>query len=200
MIMANYIFTQYLKETDTVLALAKSIIKQHINDTERIEDNTDLIRQLNNEKDKLGRKINNLIEMRSDGEISKELFQSKVKEAEERISEIDKKLQVLAPKNVPTSKDYSSKLSQLCELLDKYVDFEIGKDINESIVEAFIKKIVVYPDHYEWFLRITDDDNEPIKAEISGTKRSGYNVGINNDILTTPCSEQHRQLSNNSIA
>lgn len=54
--------------------------------------------------------------------------------------------------------------------------------------------IVVYLDHYEWFLRITDDVNEPIKAEISGTKRSGYNVGINNDILTTPCSEQHRQL------
>ena len=44
--------------------------------------------------------------------------------------------------------------------------------------------IVVYLDDYEWFLRITDDDNEPIKAEISGTKRSGYNVGINNDILT----------------
>ena len=59
--------------------------------------------------------------------------------------------------------------------------------------------IVVYLDHYEWFLRITDDDNEPIKAEISGTKRSGYNAGINNDILTTPCSEQHRQLSRTNL-
>ena len=194
MIMANYIFTRFLKETDTVLNLAKSIIKQHINDTERIEDNTDIIRQLNNEKDKLGKKINNLIEMRSDGEISKDLFQSKVKEAEERIAEIDTKLQALTPKNVPTSSDYSSKLPLLCDLLDKYLTFEIGKDINESIVEAFIKKIVVYPDHYEWYLRITDDENEPLKTEISGNKRSGYSVGINNEYQFTSCLEQRRLL------
>ena len=195
MITANYIFTKYLKKTDTVLSLAKSIIKQHINDTECIEDNTDLIRQLINEKDKLGKKVNNLIEMRSDGEISKELFQSKVKEAEERIKEIEAKIEALTPKNVPSTTDYSNKLGQLCDLLDRYVDFEVGKDINESIIEAFIKKIVVYPDHYEWYLRITDDDNEPLKSEISGNKRSGYNVSLNNELQTTPCLEQHRQLS-----
>ena len=193
MIIANYIFTNYLRGTNQVASLAKKIIEQHINDTDTIEDNTDLIRQLTAEREKLCRKINNLIEMRSDGEISKELFQSKCKEAEARIQEIELKIENLTPKNVPMVTDYSKKLDSLYKLLDKYLDFEIGKDINESVIDAFIKKIVVYPDHFEWFLRITDDDDKPLKTEISGTKRSGYSVSINGEFQTFPRLEPHRQ-------
>lgn len=191
-ITANYIFTKFLKDTDNVLQLAKKVLQQHINDVEKTDDNSELIRQLNAEKEKLEKKINNLIEMRSDGEISKELFQTKCKEAEERVNDIACKLSALTPKNIPTAKDYSSKLDALNELLEKYLTFEIGKEINDSVIEAFIKKIVVYPEHYEWHLRLSEN---ALKTEISGNQKRGFDVIINGEKQVSACEEQVRLLS-----
>ena len=41
--------------------------------------------------------------------------------------------------------------------MNSYVDFSESTVISGSIVEAFIKKIVVFCDHQDWYLRTEDD-------------------------------------------
>ena len=161
--------------------------------------NSALIDSLTEELAKLERKLNTLIEMRTEGEISKELFKSKASEIEAREGEIRAKLASLKPaEDVPTESDYANKLELLIQLLESYRDYTIPENIPEQIVEAFIKKIVVFPDYTEWYLRITDDGEAPIKAELSGTMKSGLKVtfnGVDNAQLSLA---QHRQLLSNS--
>ena len=95
--------------------------------------------------------------MRTEGEISKELFKEKTEEAEIRMNEIKTKLFALQPsEDTPTTEDYSKKLELLNLLLERLTDFSIPSEIPDQVVEAFIKKIVVYQDHTDWYLRIKD--------------------------------------------
>lgn len=80
--MANYIFRNYLTEKDKVLALANSMLEAHIGDTESREDHTETLRCKRAELEKLNTKLDNFIEMRAEGEISKELFKKKTSELE----------------------------------------------------------------------------------------------------------------------
>ena len=57
------------------------------------------------------------------------------------------------------------------------------------------KKIVVFPEYMEWYLRITDDGEGPIKTELSGTMKSGLTVTFNRVDNTQLSLAQHRQLS-----
>ena len=197
-IIAAYILEHYTKHQDEVLALAKSIIASHINDTEEIDDNTALIASLNDELVKLERKLNTLIEMRTEGEISKELFKSKTVEIEARENEIKTKLEALAPPEaLPTESDYTKKLDELMAILESYCNFEVPSEIPEQIVEAFIRKIVVYPEHLEWYLRNIDDDEGPIKTVMSGNLRSGLTVTFNGENEAQFSSQQHRLLLSN---
>ena len=46
----------------------------------------------------------------------------------------------------------------------------------------------------EWYLRITDDGESPIKTELSGTMKSGLTVTFNGENNTQLSLAQHRQL------
>ena len=199
-LIVAYILEHYTKHQDEVLEMAKQIISAHINDTEVKDDNSSLIASLTDELTKLERKLNTLIEMRTEGEISKDLFKSKAAEIEAREGEIRAKLASLEPaEDVPTESDYANKLELLMQLLESYRDYSIPENIPEQIVEAFIRKIVVFPDYMEWDLRIADDGDGPIKTELSGTMKSGLKVtfnGVDNAQLSLA---QHRQLLRTNI-
>ena len=71
------------------------------------------------------------------------------------------------------------KLELLGLLLERYADFSVPSEIPDQVIEAFIQKIVVYPEYTDWYLRICDDVEPPIKAEISGNIRSGMKAIFN---------------------
>ena len=189
-----YAIKNYTKHRKEVLEIAKQIDAARINDTEVIDDDATLIASLTDELTKLERKLNTIIEMRTEGEISKELFKAKTEEAEIRMNEIKTKLFALQPsEDTPTTEDYSKKLELLNLLLERLTDFSIPSEIPDQVVEAFIKKIVVYQDHTDWYLRIKDEDESPIKAEISGNARSGLEAIFNGEIKTTLSTEPPTQ-------
>ena len=189
-----YAIKNYTKHRKEVLEIAKQIDAARINDTEVIDDDATLIASLTDELTKLERKLNTIIEMRTEGEISKELFKEKTEEAEIRMNEIKTKLFALQPsEDTPTTEDYSKKLELLNLLLERLTDFSIPSEIPDQVVEAFIKKIVVYQDHTDWYLRIKDEDESPIKAEISGNARSGLKAIFNGEIETTLSTEPPTQ-------
>ena len=49
--------------------------------------------------------------------------------------------------------------------LESYTNFENETVIPDSILEAFIERIVVYKDSFDWHLRINDNSNNTIPKE-----------------------------------
>lgn len=186
--MAKYIFKNYLSNTEQVLALAESMLNKHINDKEEITDNTDIINQKKKELQKLSTRLDNLIEMRADGEIARDIFISKKKDIEDRIFKLNNEIKELSPEVVGEYEDASheEKITILKYALEQYTNFNAESDIPESVIEAFVKKIVARKDGFDWYLRF-DPDGNPKNCYVDGKRKKGAKV-------SSFCSPQHRLL------
>lgn len=151
--MAEQVFDRYIENADKVMDLSYAMLEKHIADQEELPDNTDVIRRKQGEIEKLMNKRTNLIEMRAEGDIDKEMFRSKKQEIEDRVAKLTEEIKGLQPEKEQTSnEDYSVKLLELRERLKEYTGFDYSV-IPESIVEAFIERIWVSKDEFRWYLR-----------------------------------------------
>lgn len=174
--MANYIFRKYLSEKDKVLALANSMLEAHIDDTEEKEDNTELLRQKQTEFEQINRKLDNYIEMRADGEISKEVLRAKSNELAPKIEKLKAEIAELEKvKQEPIIENYEEKLTVLQYALEQYTNAD-DNDIPESVIEAFVIKIVVSKDGFDWYLRFDGDPNDPLHCATEGKRKSNTKI------------------------
>lgn len=151
--MAEQVFDRYIENADKVMDLSYTMLEKHIADQKELPDNTDVIQRKQGEIEKLMNKRTNLIEMRAEGDIDKEMFRSKKQEIEERVAKLTEEIKGLQPEKEPTSnEDYSAKLLELRKRLKEYTGFDYSV-IPESIVEAFIERIWVSKDEFRWYLR-----------------------------------------------
>lgn len=151
--MAEHIFERYIENADKVMNLSYLMLEKHIADQEELPDNTEVIQRKQGEIDRLMKKRANLIEMRAEGDIDKDLFHAKKKEIEERVALLTEEIKDLQPEKEQTStEDYTIKLLELRERLKEYTGFDYSV-IPESIVEAFIERIWVSKDEFRWYLR-----------------------------------------------
>lgn len=151
--MAEQVFDRYIENADKVMDLSYTMLEKHIADQEELPDNTDVIRRKQGEIEKLMNKRTNLIEMRAEGDIDKEMFRSKKQEIEDRVAKLTEEIKGLQSEKEQTSnEDYSVKLLELRERLKEYTGFDYSV-IPESIVEAFIERIWVSKDEFRWYLR-----------------------------------------------
>lgn len=151
--MAEHIFERYIENADKVMNLSYLMLEKHIADQEELPDNTEVIQRKQREIDRLMKKRANLIEMRAEGDIDKDLFHAKKQEIEERAALLTEEIKDLQPeKEQKSTEDYTVKLLELRERLKEYTGFEYSV-IPESIVEAFIERIWVSKDEFRWYLR-----------------------------------------------
>lgn len=151
--MAEKIFERYINNADAVMELSYSMLEKHIVDQEDIPDYTEEIKRKESEIERLSKKRINLIEMRAEGDIDKDLFRERKQEIEKRIAELTKEIKTLQPDETKQSpQDYVKKLQELRERLKEYTGFDYSV-IPESVVEAFIEKIWVSKDEFRWYLR-----------------------------------------------
>lgn len=151
--MAEKIFDRYIDNADAVMDLSYSMLEKHIADQEDTPDYTEEIKRKESEIERLSNKRVNLIEMRVEGDIDKELFRERKQEIENRIAILTEEIKTLQPDETKQSpQDYMQKLQELRERLKEYTGFEYSV-IPESIVEAFIEKIWVSKDEFRWYLR-----------------------------------------------
>ena len=119
--MANLIFCNYLSEKDKVLALANSILegyKENTNEDRGIEAPLETKQR---ELTCLQKRMDNLIEMRADGDLSREMFRMKTEELEPKMRKLQKEIEELSAKH--ESKvivDYKEKLTVLQYALSQY--------------------------------------------------------------------------------
>jgi hypothetical protein len=183
--MANLIFRKYLSEKDKVLALANSILEAHIGDTEEEENPSEvLLKAKQAELNQLQRKLDNYIEMRAEGDLSRELFRRKCAEIEPRIQELQTQIETLTaaakPKEVV---DYTEKLTVLQYALERYTNLDEGQDVPESVIEAFVVKILASEDGFDWYLRFDGDPDRPLHCQLQGKRKSTTKI-----MVSLPCS------------
>ena len=200
--MANLIFRQYLSEKDKVLALANSILEAHIGDTEEVENTEAIIASKRSELERLNRRMDNYIEMRADGDLSREQFRTRCAELEPKIQQLQQEIESLAetvqPKEVV---DYSEKLTVLQYALEQYTNINEGQDVPESVIEAFVVKIVVSKDGFDWYLRFDGDPDKPRRCTLQGKRKTTTKIMVSGensptmDSSRTGCYQRLRELS-----
>ena len=177
--MANAIFRDYLRNKDKVLELANSILEVHIGDTKKKEDNTTLITAKQNELSALNIKMDNFIEMRSEGDISREMFRIKTADIEKRILQLQSEIEELTKESEPTEiVNYEEKLTVLHYALEEYTNWDEGKNIPDSVIEAFVERIIVHKDSFDWILRFDGDPNDPLRCTIEGKRKNQTKITI----------------------
>lgn len=193
--MAVRIFNKYLSNADKVLALAQKMVTDHIADTEISETQKKKQEALNEKTEEFARlkkKYDSYIEMRSEGLLTKEDFLLKTDGYQDRFASLQNEInQLMDDLSSGTSESYAEKLDSLKASLDDYVNTEYEYEVPDSILEAFIERIVVRDNTFEWYLRSSayealndnkhESEIEKIKRLLSSTEHD--KVSMKNRVL-----------------
>ena len=79
--------------------------------------------------------------------------------------------------------DYREKLTVLQYALEQYTNCDEGQDVPESVIEAFVAKIVVSKDGFDWYLRFDGDPDKPLHCQLQGKRKTNTKITV-----STPCS------------
>lgn len=168
--MAKYVFTHFITDVDEILATANRILQKHLAD-KPVLDNTQIIANRRKELAKLENRLKNSIVMREDGEISREQFFERKAELEPQIAELKQYIAELEAETEPVEEvNFGERIKLLEYAMEQLVDFENIEDIPEKVVEAFVDRIVVSEDCFDWYLRF--DPTVAYTCKVEG-KRSG---------------------------
>ena len=164
--MAEEVMEQLWDDKYKSLHLAISWIRQYYQD-----DSSETAR-MNNEViqakiDRLKNRIDGYIDMKADGEMTKEEYTQKRSEAEAEIAKMQAELS--EPKE-----DYKAermeKLIGIIETLQSLVRVQDGK-INDDIIEHYVSQVVpVGNNTFEWYLNLTGKNKAKATVSVNGRK------------------------------
>ena len=167
--MAKYVFTNFITDVDEILKTANHLLQKHIAD-KPVRDNTQILENKRKELTKFEKRLKNYTEMRADGEITRERFFEYKAEIEPKIEELKKVIAELEVVSEPVEEvDFGERIKMLEYAMEQLVDFENIQDIPESVVDAFVDRIVVSEDCFDWYLRF--DPTVAYSCKVEG-KRS----------------------------
>ena len=183
-LMAKYIFDLYSRETEGIIDLALSIIEKHKDDEEPQQDNTGLIQQYDEERAKLHNRLSNLVEMRADGEITRDFFLNKSTEIETRLKTIEDELAKLKPQEQKKKETYDpdERIALFKYFLMQSIYSTDDGNIPEDIIRAFVSKIIVHESSFDWYLRFLPE-TPPETLKISGNRQKSAKVSPPCDML-----------------
>lgn len=195
-IVAHWLFNDLWKERDKIINRAIEMLNATIKD-ENVVDYTDEVKELNKKRKKYEEKLSNLVELRVEGDISKEVYEEKKGVFKKQIEYIDSELLKRDVKNSAIVSNVKTQIQLLTDLLEKKYDV-ISGDIPEDIVETFIDQIVVHDDYYEWRLRTS---TEPVLCKVEGNAKDNTIIFLENDShkVATQYRQQLANVQNNLI-
>ena len=125
--MAKFVFQHFLKNTVEVITLAAEMLNKHLDDLE--EDHEAEIQDLEAQINKLAKRLDNLVEMRADGEISRDVFLQKKSDIETQINTLQNQLNSLKPNKavVEDEQTHEQKIQILKYYLENSVESESVK-------------------------------------------------------------------------
>ncbi|SFR92143.1 recombinase family protein, partial [[Clostridium] aminophilum] len=153
-VQADFIFKKLLANKEAIyqeaMAMAQDVAEvktpEH-NDRERLEQNQKQI-------DKLNRQLANLVDMCSEGDISREVFRSKKKKLEDQIANIETTNNEFRQR-ILELEDTGAKdrrIDSLSEFI-KMTAFDVRAEIPETVIDSFVDRIVFDHGVFNWYLK-----------------------------------------------
>lgn len=181
--MALYIFKSLSINREHIISLALDSYEKHINDKD-LDNNMQLISSLKKELDKLNKRLDNLIDLRADGEISKDKYIEKKIDYETRIIEINKQLDDLK-ENDNDMQDYQTKIDLFKNVMEKSLDFANADKIPDYVIDAFVESIVVDGNTFKWKFNLLPNG---INVSVEGRKNKFQIQEVDNTPHVDSCS------------
>lgn len=177
--MADFIFKRFISEREQVKNMALELLETAKSLTVDTNCFGNTIENKKSEIKKLESRIDNLLEMRADGELSKKQFLSLKSKAEERImllkSEIFK--EETSDKSEDLEKEYYGKIEFLTHILDGMLNLDNSKHVSQAVIDAFVEKIVAREGGFDWYLKF-EPDTPTKNVNIVGKRRDRAKVTI----------------------
>ena len=188
-IVSQFLFEDFWKDRKSIIKKAIKLIEQEgKQEKAEKEDHSNEIETLNNEKEKLQTKLNNLVELMIEGDIPKEIYEEKKRTIKRQLDYCDKEIDKLSIEDSGVSVTEIKK-EYLENYLNSVFDSVKGK-VPDELIEAFVDRIVVHQDYYEWRLKRLD---LPLRCKVTG-RRNNQQVEFLGDEDSSEPSPQYRQL------
>lgn len=198
-LMLAKIFDIFWKDKKQVMTIVKGLLKDGYDGDPEQDKRLEEINHYKELMQSLDKKMDNLIDMRLNETIDAEKYDIKRKELIKQQEEVKNKLESMNAGEVDEDVDLEKKLSLLKLALEQKFDFE-GYEIPDSVIDAFVDKIVVYKDKFEWHLTLLEKYDKVMYSNTSGRKLKPT-VEVWDDSADPNNSEpQHRLQSTKSRA
>lgn len=162
--MAQEVMQQLWTDKNESLQIAIELLKQFYKEADsgkQVNRNA-----IQNQIDRLKKRISGYVEMRADGDLSKEEYAAKRSQAEAEIETLQAEL------TKPEEADHAerdAKLNSIIETLKALLQTKDGK-VDENLIKHFIAKVVPVGDNtFEWYIDL--DKKHHAKAVLSTTGR-----------------------------
>ncbi len=152
-LMADFLFKKLVKNRQAIYEQAiemagdlKEFQVTETNDVDRVDRN---VRQI----DKLKKQIATLVDMCSEGDISREVFRQKKKKLEDQIMDLEK-INNECRQQILESEDAKAKHHRI-ESLTEFISmkaFEPRAKIPETLIDAFVTKVIYDKGTFTWYL------------------------------------------------
>lgn len=186
-VQADFVFKKLLGNKDAIykeaMAMAQDVAEVKAperNDKERLEAN-------NRQIEKLNRQLANLVDMCSEGDISREVFRSKKKKLEDQISNLEK-LNDECRQRVLELEDNGAKdrrIDSLSEFI-KMTAFDARAKISDTVIDNFVDQIVFDHGAFIWYLNPVYG-NEVYKQDASDWEKKQHLQSLSDKCTLQAC-------------
>ncbi|MBR6018845.1 MAG: recombinase family protein [Lachnospiraceae bacterium] len=164
--MLSMLLNLFLSDRKRVLQIANSLLEENFQDDMNKEMRARLKkqeRQLKALKDKQER----LVDLRLNDEITRAQFHDRNTELTERIDKLETELEEIRQEEVLSKEEVNKKLDLLKYTMKQDFSFTNIR-IPDTIIDAFVKEVIPYNDHFVWRLRICEGE---VGCSVEGTAR-----------------------------
>ena len=190
--MVSYIFKNFWKDKKKILFIANDLLEKGYDGEPEQDKRLEEIRQLKEQLLSIDKKMDKLVDLRLNDVIDLEKYSYKRQELLDLQDKVKKKLEDLGGAETQDDTNLEKKLSLLKLALDKKFDFD-EYTLPESVIDAFVEKVVVHKDKYEWHLTLWDDD-KVIYSNSEG-KVNNNTVNVWEESLSCDGSTNHIRLT-----
>ena len=113
--------------------------------------------------------------------ISDEEYTNKKKEIEMELIELKNTLKIIEGEKMISRPSLEEKIKQYKTLIKENLNYSLG-DMSDSLVNLLVDKVVVNNDHYEWYLKLS---NDILNVEDLYNKKEKENILIANLAITS---------------
>lgn len=190
--MAQAVVQQLWTDQNESLQIAVELVKQFYKEADsgkQVNRNA-----IQNQIDRLKKRISGYVEMRADGDLTKEEYTAKRSQAEAEISKLQAEL---AEPEEADHAEREAKLNSIIATLKSLVQTEGGK-VDDNLIKRFIAKVVpVGNNTFEWYIDL--DKKHHAKAVLSTTgRKNNSTIKLEEIFAISPSLSQFLPLFQNS--